>query len=74
MEELSKLCEQSSNDNCHIGVDKIKCNDEHILMLSYLIRMQPCHFEVCVEIMDVYVKFAWQKLSERKRNQRTIVY
>jgi len=41
------MCEQSSNDNCHIGVDKIKGNDEHILMLSDLVRMQPCHFEVC---------------------------
>jgi len=47
MEEFSKMCEQSSNDNCHIGVDKIKGNDEHILMLSDLVRMQPCHFEVC---------------------------
>ena len=47
MEEFSKLCEQSSNDNCHIGVDKIKGNDEHVLMLSDLVRMQPCHFEVC---------------------------
>ena len=53
MEEFSKLCEQSSNDNCHICVDKIKGDDEHILMRSDLVRMLPCHFEVYVEIIGV---------------------
>jgi len=46
MEEFSKMCEQSSNDNYHIGVYEIDGNDEHILKLSDLIRVQRCHFEV----------------------------
>ena len=46
MEEFSKMCEQSSNDNYHIGVYEIDDNDEHILKLMDLIRVQRCHFDV----------------------------
>src|SRR5688572_22928939 len=45
--EFSQMCEQPSIDNCHINVDEIDGNDEHILKLSNLIRMHSCHFEVC---------------------------
>ena len=47
MVELGLLCEQPSNDNCHIGVDEIDGADEHILNTTELIGMQPCHFDVC---------------------------